>query len=309
MLEIMTGIGAGGVPQPTGDIQGIVQNMGVITGLPTTSSGAVECVARDNKVYFGYGSTSSAIYVLDLLTNTVSQPFNDFTNTITGRLATLDSSGQYFTLLAGSPSGNPSVKMQDVLNNTLVRNTGSAGINFVTEAGHGVYNFNNYVVGAYSNVSTIRKIYIPTSGTVTTTTLSPTVAASSAGYSSCIVGNNLYTKAKNGSQLYKFDMVNETLTSLPTSNFPSYCNGVYDGTRYIYFIQGTNSAAMVGVRRFDTIANTWDSGYAVKNLVGAKPTTASYNTYTLRLGWYNNAIYFFRSDLSTTEGKTLYRII
>lgn len=44
-------------------------------------------------------------------------------------------------------------------------------------------------------------------------------------------------------------------------------------------------------------------------LKGAVPTEAAYSGKDIKFFWYKDALYFFRSDLNTSEGKTLFRIV
>lgn len=300
---------------PVAVIQGAVENLGMISGLSIRSVASTKFAHRNGKVYFGVGGRvgvnggySGDVQVLDVATLVAKVLGNDYTFGDTDRQIEVSADGTELYLYGGKGGGStiPSAVIMDAV-------TGARKITYTSSTyqtlnyAHGFYGKYGkriYMLGANGTTGCYRFDYNTNTQVAFTAPVPGSVSGTQQWYG-VTVGSVVYMYNSTGGSIYRFDMEEEKfLTGSYGTGSQVWSEGAYDGARYIYFLSGSTTSLPANLVKYDTVTNT----KVFIPLTGAKPTGLAYYTKDAKFFWYNNALYFFRSDTDTNEGKSLFRI-
>lgn len=308
MLESML-MGKKALKPPGGEITGVFQKIGDISGM-TIITDSRGYAAKGNKVWFGVGgrvngSYNSRIQCLDLDTLQVSPGGSDISSGPSDRMLRLNDDGSRLWIFGGYLyNSTPSYLSLNTTTQLVAENGGwGSGMDAYSFA-HGFRNGKLYLLG----VNGTKWCYcIDTSKLGTPSTILPGTLTDTDtyGYVSCQVGTKVYLVGKSTGALMVFDMVTETTTSLLRLGKQVWCDGVYDENGVIYWLVGTDKYGYSSILKYDIDTKK----VTTVPITGAIPNRSAYYGDYSKPIWYKGAIYLFRCDLDTVEGKSLYRII
>lgn len=310
MLDMMTATGKF-LPPPSGIITGEFQEMGTIANLPYNDRSENSVMYKDTALFCVSGNvngtSNSDIWQLDFDTRVASKfKWADSAGGVSNRKISVGNDGNDVFLYGGAVSGSVSA-FRRVEDGTI---NGSWGAGLRSDnSGHGVWGDDVWTLGG-ANSPWCGKTTIPRVGaTVTGSTVRLLNTYHTSGFVSVQANNFVYVY---GRATGSFERVNiatgETATTLVSAGAQCHTHGVWDGGDNLYFITGGDLPTQrIGAIKKFTISTGTFTTIPVSGDFNKLPT--AYPGLGLYAQWYKGAIYFWRCDMNTADGKKLWRIV
>lgn len=302
-------LAAGSKAEPSAAIQGIVQNLGQIPGLPVNTL-SYQSDNYDGKIYFGQGgrdasnSNNYQVWELNVLTRTCRRVGVDsFSSYAGGGGRTVKVTGDGSRLMLGGGYQNSPAKV-NIMNIATGSILGYSGGVLTDSFAAGGWQNRLAFIGGYN----LKAVYDFDFDTKVQTTWSGQLGTNATkGYWVLEQDNKLYLAVRGVSGGQVLDLSARTIATYNTLfNLQSWSDPVQDDKGYWWFVQGTETGLVRKICQYDLAAN---KVLQTLTLTGDLPVSTAYTGKDLKMCWHKGAIYFFRNDVNTAEGLSLYRII